>query len=326
MLPQFEEPKDFAWGSFKSANGANIRFGHVKPAGEVKGTIVLLPGFREFTEKYFETIRDLTAQGYAVYTLDWRGQGGSDRFLPNKDKAHHEGYDEQLQILDDFVSNHVDKTSKPLNVMAHSMGAHLALRYLHDHPSVFDAAILTAPMFDINTHGVPKPLARQMAKFAKAGGYLDKYIPGGGDWDNAPSDPAASHLSHDQARLDVTPEYFRRKPELAIGDPTYGWVYHTLQSVDILNKEEYLKNIKTPILMEVSGDEKVVIRTATERAAGLMPNCIRYDVPAARHEIWMERDDLRQPWLQTVTQYLKDQHEARLQPKKPIRKARPRAP
>ena len=46
-----------------------------------KGTVCLFQGRSEFIEKYFELIRELRARGFAVATLDWRGQGGSDRLL-----------------------------------------------------------------------------------------------------------------------------------------------------------------------------------------------------------------------------------------------------
>ena len=43
------------------------------------GTCVLLNGQTEFIEKYFEVIDELRGRGFAVATMDWRGQGGSGR-------------------------------------------------------------------------------------------------------------------------------------------------------------------------------------------------------------------------------------------------------
>lgn len=320
LPPQFQEPAGFQWGNFNNDTGARVRYGHIRPAGTPKGTVVLLPGFREPIEKYFEAIRGLTARGYAVWTMDWRGQGGSERYLDDPHKAHNLGFDEQLRTLHQFVDKVVDQKHKPLHVIAHSMGAHLALRYLHDNPATFDSAMFSAPMLDIATGGVPKPLARQMAKFAKAGNNLDKYVPGGGSWKDGVLDPEKSALSSDPERLKVMSEWYRAKGDLALGDPTYGWVYHALQSIDILNQEEYLKAIRTPILMQISGNEKVVVKGASERAARLLPACTRLDIPEARHEIWMERDELRDLWIAALDQFLQSRLEAHLQPKKPSAK------
>lgn len=336
-----EEPAGLTWGRFANAQGASIRFAFSPPPAQtaLKGHIVLLPGFKEPAEKYFEVLRDMHARGYAVWVMDWRGQGGSERYLPDQPhKAHHTGYDEQVATLHQFITQHVlpaKPARLPLHMIAHSMGGHLALRYLHDHNQpdakgrrVVTSAMLTAPMLDISTGALPKPLARQMAKFAKAGGALDKFIPGGKGFclptppveePEAPADgkdkklaqttsidldPATSNLTSDAGRIGVMATWFLRKPDLALGDPTYGWIYHTLNSVDLLNQEDYLKAITTPVLMEISGSDRVVVPAASQRAAGLLPNCTRVDIPEAKHEIWMERDDLRRRWLAAIDQFL----------------------
>src|SRR3954451_4733110 len=52
-----------------------------------RGVCVLLHGQTEFIEKYLEVIGELWARGFTVATMDWRGQGGSVRSLPNPLKA-----------------------------------------------------------------------------------------------------------------------------------------------------------------------------------------------------------------------------------------------
>ncbi|MBI1214478.1 MAG: alpha/beta fold hydrolase [Alphaproteobacteria bacterium] len=337
MLPaSFTEPKDFEWGHFKNAKGADIRYGSLKAEGESKGTLVILQGFRENIEKYFELVREMHDKGFDVYLMDWRGQGGSERYIKaNPQKAHSEGYDENLETLDQFMTTIVDTSgtkggsapAKPLIMMAHSMGAHLGLRYLHDHEGVFDSAVLSAPMMDIVTGGLPRPLARQMAKFAKAGNYLEKYIPGGADWNDAADKFDGNQVTHDPDRFEAAKQVLRDKPELQIGDPTYGWVYHAFSSVDILNDEAYLSAIKTPVLMGIAGQDKVVDRPAQERACGILPNCEKIDVPGARHELWMERDDLRKMWTDKVESFLDKRLKAQgPAPKKPNSPGKPRPP
>ena len=76
-LPErFLPPPGFVWGSFIAADGAALRWGHL-PARNACAECVLVGGFGEFIEKHLETVRDLAAQGIAVWCLDWRGQGGS---------------------------------------------------------------------------------------------------------------------------------------------------------------------------------------------------------------------------------------------------------
>lgn len=321
-------PDGFKWGSFANAKGADIRYGSLKAEGESKGTVVMLTGFRESIEKYFETAEEMRARGFDVWIMDWRGQGGSERYLQdNPQKMHHEGYDEQIETLHQFTQTVVDKApSGPLFMMAHSMGAHIGLRYLKEHEGVFDSAVLTAPMFDINTGTVPKPLARQMAKFAKAGNYLERYVPGGGDWSEEKNVFEGNSKTGDENRFNAGLDLVRGAPSLKTGDPTYGWVYHTFQSIDILGQEDYLRGIKTPILMQTSEHETVVDKQAQERAAGLLPNCRRVEVPGARHEIWQETDALRNSWFARVDAFMAERlSPAGPRPKKPDPSA-PRPP
>lgn len=327
MLPEnFKEPDGFTWGHFKNAKNADIRYGVAKAEGEIKGTIVIGTGFRENIEKYFEVTRDMQKRGFDVYLMDWRGQGGSERYIKGSQKAHHEGYDEQIETLHQFTQNIVDPAAKkPLILMGHSMGAHIGLRYLKEHEGVFDSAILSSPMIDIVTAGLPKPLARQMAKFAKAGNYLEKYIPGGTDWTEEPFKD--NKKTSDPARFAAEQEILRGNPDLQIGQPTYGWVYHTFCSIDILNDEDYLKAIKTPILMEISDNEKIVDRAAQDRALTLLPNTTKVEIKDAKHEIWMERDELRDQWLEKVDGFLEERLKAAAPaPKKPNPPGRPRPP
>jgi len=302
---KFKEPDKFQWGSFKDADGGNIRYGRLKPEGETKGTMIMLPGFRESVEKYFEVAREMQAKGFDVWVMDWKGQGGSDRLIAaNPQKAHNDGYDKHIAALHQFTQTVVEKEEgKPLVMMAHSMGAHIGLRYLKEHDGVFDSALMTSPMIDIITAGLPKPLARQMAKFAKAGNYLEKYIPGGTDWNDLEKFEENKKTSSAE-RFEISKEICRANDKMKIGDPTYGWIYHTFASIDILNDEKYLKAITTPILMEVSDNELIVDRTAQDRALGFLPNAKKAEIAGAKHEIWMERDDLRDQWLKKVEAFL----------------------
>jgi len=68
MLPEkFEEPAGFQWGNFTNTKGAQIRYGSLQPEGAVKGTMVIVTGFRETIEKYFEVAREMAAKGAEIF-------------------------------------------------------------------------------------------------------------------------------------------------------------------------------------------------------------------------------------------------------------------
>lgn len=319
MDHRFDQPDGFAFGSFKNADGRALRYG-VSPVQDPKGNVVIFPGFRECAEKYFETVRELNAEGYNVFVFDWIGQGGSDRFVKDApQRAHSEGYVQAVADARQFIDQIVKPASadKPLVALAHSMGAHRALYLMKDDPDLFAAASFSAPMFDIQTGAFPKSAARSMARFAKAGNYLEKYIPGGGDW-NAGAHPfKGNKLTGDESRY-IQSRLYEKNPALTIGDATYGWVYHTFQSIDIVNQESFLRGITTPIFMGIAGDDRIVDTKAQDRASILLPDCKKHVYPGARHEILMEQDAIRGDFLKRTLDLFQDAiAKAALSPKKP---------
>ena len=87
---------------FNGAGGARLRaalFNPAASAGPVRGSIVLSGGRTEPIEKYYEFIGELLERGFVVLAHDWRGQGLSQRDLPDPLKGHARGY---KTFLDDF--------------------------------------------------------------------------------------------------------------------------------------------------------------------------------------------------------------------------------
>src|SRR5579872_7460691 len=90
------------------AVGASLRAARFAAAPDVppRGVCVLLNGQTEFIEKYFEVIDELRGRGFAVATLDWRGQGGSMRMTGDSRKSFvgdFSEYDEDLDTLMNWV-------------------------------------------------------------------------------------------------------------------------------------------------------------------------------------------------------------------------------
>ncbi len=307
MPPErFSEPDGFQWGGFTDTGGARIRFGTLHPETS-RGTIVIASGFRECIEKYFEVMRDMTERGFSVWMMDWHGQGGSERYLENPQKMHSLGYAEHIETLHQFTRDIVKRSSGPFVILAHSMGAHISLRLMKEHQGVFDAAVLGSPMCDVITPGLFRPIAQALASLARMAGCLEKYVPGGHDWNVNDAEFHRNKLTSDPERFSVVPEIFSQKPELRMGSPTYGWAWHTFRSIKVLNARDYLASITTPVLLGIAGDDDVVDIKASARACGILPNCMRVDVSEARHEIWMERNALREVWLEKVTDFLEKQ-------------------
>ena len=87
-IPANPVPDDVVSGTIKTPDGAELRFARWAPPPGRKGTVCVFGGRGEMIEKYFETVRDLRDRGFAVATIDWRGQGLSDRALSDPRKGH----------------------------------------------------------------------------------------------------------------------------------------------------------------------------------------------------------------------------------------------
>ena len=103
-VPANPVPDDAVAGVLKTPDGLALRFARWPPPPGRKGTVCLFQGRGDFIEKYFEVARDLRARGFAVATLDWRGQGMSDRALRNPRKGYVRNFAEYQIDLDSFIN------------------------------------------------------------------------------------------------------------------------------------------------------------------------------------------------------------------------------
>lgn len=297
---RFLAPEGWRWHEFKNAEGKKLRFGSVFPQGRPRAVVVVLPGLSEFCEKYFEIARDLLARNCAVWVLDWRGQGRSDRYLPNPNKRHSEGFDKDLSDLDLWVRDYVRPScgGAPMVMLAHSMGGNIGLRYLAAYPGLFRAAAFSAPMVGIRAlRHLPRALASFLTRFF--GEELGpRYVPGGRDW---AADGAAARarklLTSDPERGAVHDAWMARDPTLQIGAVTFGWLRAAYLSCLALQAPGVAEKIEIPCVLAVAGYDGLVDNRATQRLAARMKQAKLLKFPRARHEILMERDAYRSIFL-----------------------------
>ena len=257
-----------------------------------KGSILLLNGRREFMEKYSETIEELNHQRFNVYSFDWRGQGLSSRMLANRHKGFIDDYDVYLNDLNMFVTKIVMPESvHPLIIIAHSMGAHIALRFMHDQPDTVDMAVLTSPMIDIFESSLYRRVVKLITRIAIKTGFSHSYTIGSGDYTDEKF--KGNKLTSDPVRFTDAKKAITKNPDLALGGPTYGWLSATLISTDILIQQGFAAKVTTPILMVIAGNDKIVSIKSQKKFCTMLPNCRLKEISGARHEIFKETDAVR---------------------------------
>ena len=305
-LPQrFLEPPGFLWGSFAAPDGAKLRWGHL-PAANPRAECVMVGGFTECIEKYFETTADLAARGLSVWCLDWRGQGGSERPRRWPSRPRPRRYDRDANDLALFAKT-LPPPRNPRLLIGHSMGGAIALVCLRRSANLFDAAILSAPMLGIRTGRIPRTVARCITSTARVSGLGLCFIPGAGPWrpDRIPS-PEISRISSDPERCGLQYGWFSARAQLRVDEPTYGWLDASLRLVKRINRPEFLGDIRTPILLASAGIEAFVDPKAHRRAARLLPDCTLIDFPDSKHEPFLERDTIRDRWFDAIDRFVKE--------------------
>jgi lysophospholipase len=277
----------------RTRDGLMLRVARWVAPSNTSGTVLILPGRAEFIEKYFETVGMLVRRGFDVVVFDWRGQGGSDRELPNSRKGH----------IDDFsiyardVGSLVDQVLRPFCPepwfgLAHSMGGTVLAAVAHAEPDLFERIVLLAPMVDIGILPLPRGLHTLSAGLDLCG-MGSAFIPGGGVTSVMRKPFADNPLTSDPQRFARTAEVLRAAPHLEIGDPTISWMHAAFRAMKALRDPDFPRRTIVPALVFAGGADRIVRPRAIELFAHRLKAGRLIVMPSARHEILMERDRIR---------------------------------
>lgn len=275
--------------------------------GPRRGTVCLFGGRGEYIEKYFEVVADLRRRGFAVATMDWRGQGGSTRLCSNPRKGHVRSFADYDADLKRFMKDIVlPDCPPPFFALAHSMGANILLRNAGKPGSWFERMILSAPMiaFADEKVGVPQWFARTYAEVGSLVGLGRMYIKGGSDHPEELNDFEDNLLTSDRERWSRNKAVLDAAPHLALGSPTIGWVRAAYRSMAMLQEETYPAQVQVPMLVFAPGKDRVVSPRAIEDFAVGLKVGTHVLLPSSRHEILQEADGVRRKFWAAFDAYL----------------------
>ncbi len=297
------------FGTFTLRDGTRLRTAFWRATGErVRGTVLVLTGRAEFVEKYEETVGELLARGFQVAGFDWRGQGLSDRPLANRQVHHIEDFSILTDDLDEILRDFVEPLAAgPLVLLAHSMGGLPAVMHLLRHGERYAAAVLSAPMFDFFTGPVPRRLAVILADWYCGRGRAAEYALGQGDYKLFQGTfTTLNFITSDPRRYAVFHDAFRKRPELRVGGVSFGWIRAALRASDHLQREAPLERVKTPVLIVSAPNDRVVRAAAHRLVAARLGNATLKSYPEGKHELLMERDEIRDRVWGDIDRFLED--------------------
>lgn len=307
LKPEFTQPDGWHWDWVENNKGQLLRCGWTLPdlpkGQKPKGFVVIAPGLSEFCEKYFETIRELKKDGFAVAIVEWRGHGLSARYFEQRDRRHSDGFENDVSDFDRFMEKITKiRAENGLNdiktaLLAHSMGGNITLRYVHDKPGVFDSATFSSPMFGINLTAAQKPILKPICALFNKSGHGHWYAPGQGPWSRQKYNISKLTLSTDKTRREVQGQWFDFNPDLIAGGVTYNWLLEAQKSCDIVQNPVFQKEIKTPCFIGIAENEVIVNNKDILTTAAGIDGAIVKEYENARHELLMEKDAIRGKFL-----------------------------
>jgi lysophospholipase len=269
--------------------GVKVRVMTAPAQGAARGSVIIAPGRTEFIEKYFEVTRELQSRGFAVFCIDWRGQGLSGREVENGLKGHFATFDDPVNDLSTALKLLSATLPRPHIGLAHSMGGAIVLRALLTRRVELDAAAFSAPMW-----GIPglTPMAKKYVRFMTSLGASGLFAPRVEQkWkrENFKKNP----VTHDKERHARCQGLVCEEPRLALAGPTVGWVAAAADATESFLTPNAFAHVRIPVLIASAGQEQLVDNASHEAVAAQLPSVTHITVEGAKHEILMERDEFR---------------------------------
>jgi lysophospholipase len=293
-IPANPVPDHFVTGMLKTPDGVSLRFARWLPPAGRRGTVCIFQGRAEWIEKYFETVRDLRARGFAVAALDWRGQGLSDRALDDRRKSYVRDFSEYDSDLETFMREIVlPDCPPPIFAVGHSTGAAVLIRAAHRGRRWFDRVVLTSPLIKLGGVDYSMGLGSIVVRALRMAGFGTMYVPKT-DTSIVESRPFLGNiLTSDPVRFARNAAVIEAEPELAVGAPTVAWMDSAFQAMGAMRARSYPARIRQPILIVAGGNDAVVSNAAIEDFASQLRAGSHLVVVGAQHEILMEQDRFR---------------------------------
>ena len=281
-------------------DGKRLRAVHW-PADASRGTVLLFSGRTEYAEKYGLTASDILGQNLSLVTVDWRGQGLSDRVAKNPDVGHIDGFASYQLDVAAFIQFATEQNCpKPWYMIAHSMGGCIGLRALIEGVGV-EKAVFSAPMWGINLPVWVRPLPYFVPRVLAALGKGEGFAPGAGHENYVIATPFQDNmLTTDAETYGYLLDQVKEVPEFALAGPSSDWVGHAAWETRALRRD---KRPKVPTLTFVGSDEDIVSTSAIKAVHENWPSAELREIQGARHEIMMEAPPKRQRFITETLEF-----------------------
>lgn len=297
-IPGNPRPDELRGGFMTARDGVRLRYASAPAQARPNhGTVVILPGRNEAIEKYFETMRDLSARGLGSAIMDWRGQGGSQRLIGDPMKGWVRSFDDYVMDLDQFFEEVVLPDCRgPYFVLGHSAGSLIGLLAAPSLVNRVRRMVLVAPFLSVV--GLPFSMTgvQRIAGILFWLGLGRSYAYGG----KRPREGTpfvTNNVTSDLDRYTRNTLLYETHPELALGGPTVAWMRAACKAVQRVQEPTFMAAIQLPVLFVAAGADTVVSTRAIESYSLRLKTGSMLTIDGARHEILQEADLYREQLL-----------------------------
>ena len=295
-----EGPADVVVGWTRAADGVRLRFG-LWQVPDAKGTILLFTGRTEYLEKYGRVIKELTAQGYCVASIDWRGQGHSDRLMTDPRLGHVAHFrDYQLDVAALVSEVEAAGLPGPRFLIAHSMGGAIGLRALIDGLDV-RRAVFSGPMWGIYAPKHIETVSLMLLAFATRLGQAHRLVPGTQvEGHVTATDFKDNKLTTDRESYDYITRQSKSVPAFSLGGPTFHWLGQALGEIETLHEDA---KPEIPVRVFVGRADPIVHRKMIGALVESWPSATLDFLPGGKHELMIEMPELRNRFMRETVAF-----------------------
>ena len=282
--PRFFPPDGWGFGVLAVPGAPRIRYGAAAPEVPPRADVVILPAYGESAEVYYETARDLTARGYAVWVLDAAGQGGSARFPGPVDLGRSNGFGLDAAALEGLLTQVVRPgAGRPVVVAASGSSALSALLAAEQGRAPVDGLFLWDPAL---VRPAAAEHAAEMTRWRLGGLRAD----GGSPWTRPTQDlsgrptlPAAWQLAD---------------PDLRMGGPAWEWIAAEAEAQREALDPARTRALRAPILVQAAQ------HAGADRLCMGVPRCQVLDAPPTPLPRHLASDPVRHAWLAALSTFV----------------------
>ncbi len=292
----------FKDGYFMGKKSLEIYYGQYEVENS-KASIVISHGFCESLVRYKEIIKIFNQNNFSVYALDHRGHGKSGRLGIDNSQVDVESFIDYIDDLKTFLDSVVVPYSnnRQIFLFAHSMGGAIGSMFLEQYSEYFDCAILNAPMMQIDTGNYPESFSKIVSKFMCMIRQGSKYILGNTPFTGKP-DLIGSGTSSEK-RYYV---YFNKQIQydyLQTSGGSFNWLNQSFKAMKYITKEKNASKVEIPIVLFQAERDRYVKPKGQRKFADSAKNCELVLIKNSKHEIYLERDEIFNPYIEQVINF-----------------------